>query len=224
MKSLFSFRVERMSLFALSLVLFIQTAHSQSEFFEGSFEYNIVMSGKHASYIMENEPNNKMMVHMKDNRFIVNLGGGRIPRTMLYVPDSNQTYIVDMPNKRMFLHTYFIDTDSIVPTATLTEKSETIKGHECQVYKVLKPKDKTVVYYYVCDEFKMDVTKFDGHEGAKADFLTKGLEGKIPLKKVIKSPNLTTTITVFRIVPQEFKEELFYIPPGFTLKKRDPRK
>lgn len=189
--------------------------------FQGSIRYNIRLSGKHAADIMLNEPATKMDMHIKDDNFIVNLYGGQKGKTFLFIGDSNHTYIIDASNARYFLRDYYVDTTNAIPTAEPVGTTEMVKKWECDVYKVTKPGE--VIYYYVNDKFRVEPNLFSGKEEAKANFLTRGLDGRIPLKTVIKQPGLTTEIDLDFISEKELEKENFQIPEGFKRKVRDPR-
>lgn len=197
--------------------------HAQSGSFEGSVFYNIRVSGKDAASFMANKPPNKMAMHIKDDNMLVNLSGGQRPRTFLYIGDSNHTYLVDAPNRRAFRKDYYKDTSNVVPTARKLDKTAVVKGYDCNVYGMKRPGQ--IIYFYVSDKFRVDTTLYAGEEKdeAKADFLIKGLGGRIPLKKVIKTRMLTTELEVTKINQTELHEENFLIPESFKLKGRDPR-
>lgn len=192
--------------------------------FEGTVSYAIRVTGKDAQAFLENEPPKKMDLHIKEGSYIINLSGGRIPRTMLFIADSNETYIVDAANKRAFRETYYLDTVKTVPTAVPTGKTLAVKGITCQEYMVDKPKTQEKIYYYVNDGYRVNLALYDGKTEAKTDFLTKGLEGRIPLKKIMKTPSLTTELDLLSVKKTTHAPENFRIPEGFKLKKRDPRK
>lgn len=193
--------------------------------FEGTVAYDIRVSGKAAPQYLANEPPNKLTMHLRQDDFIVKLMGGRIPRTFLFIADSNHTYIVDFPNRRYFERTYFVDTTGYVPVAQPTGETRKVGKHVCQEYKVVRQDRKEIDLFYVNDQFRVDTTLFAELDGAKADFLVPGLGGRIPLMKVIKTPELTTELNLSYIKAEEFPEEAFRIPEGFSNKrKRDPRK
>lgn len=211
------------ALLFIALALGARTAQAQGSF-EGSVSYAIRVTGKDAQVFLENEPPKKMDLHVKGGNYIINLSGGRIARTLLFIADSNETYIVDAANRRAFRETYFVDTVKVVPSAVATGKVVDIKGIACKEFVVDKPKIQEKVYYYVNDQYKVDLALYDGMTEAKADFLTKGLDGRIPLRKVIKTPTLTTELDLLVVKKTVHDAENFKIPEGFKLKKRDPRK
>lgn len=192
--------------------------------FEGSVSYAIRVTGKDAQAFLENEPPKKMDLHVKEGNFIISLTGGRIGRTMLFIADSNETYIVDAANRRAFKETYYLDTVKTVPTAVPTGKTVDVKGIACKEYLVDKPKLQEKIYYYVSDLYRVDLSLYDGKTEAKTDFLTNGLEGRIPLRKIMKTPTLTTELDLMSVKKTTHAPENFQIPEGFKIKKRDPRK
>lgn len=192
--------------------------------FEGTLSYAIRVSGKEAQAFLQNEPPTKMDLHIKEGNYIINLSGGRIPRTMLFISDSNETYIVDAANRRAFKETYYVDTVKTVPTAIATGKTLDIKGIACKEYVVEKPQLQEKVYYYVNDQYRVDLSLYQGKTEAKTDFLTHGLEGRIPLRKVMKTALLTTELDLISVKKTTHAPENFRIPEGFKIKKRDPRK
>ncbi len=206
----------------LALVIGFGTAQAQGSF-EGSVSYAIRVSGKDAQVFLENEPPKKLDLHIKEDNYIINLSGGRIARTMLYIGDSNDTYIIDAANRRAFKETYYIDTVKTVPIAVATGKLLDIKGIACKEYMVDKPKTQEKIFYYVSDLYKVDLALFVGKTEAKTDFMTKGLEGRIPLKKIIKTPTLTTELDLLSVKKAVHSPENFMVPKGFKIKRRDPR-
>jgi hypothetical protein len=130
--------------------------------FEGSVSYAIRVTGKDAQAFLENEPPKKMDLHVKEGNFIISLSGGRIGRTMLFIADSNETYIIDAANRRAFKETYYLDTVKTVPTAIATGKTVEIKGIPCKEYVVDKPKLQEKIYYYVNDQYRVDMALYAG--------------------------------------------------------------
>ncbi len=74
------------------------------------------------------------------------------------------------------------------------------------------------------DEYRVDMKAYEGMTEAKTDFMTNGLDGRIPIRKVIKSPGLYTELDLISAKVKLHDMENFQVPPGFKLKKRDPRK
>lgn len=212
------------AIFLLGMMLLLSLG-LQGQSFEGTVKYNVRVTGKSAPDYLVNDPPNGIMMHIKEDNFIVKLTGGRIARTFLFIGDSNHTYVVDIPNKRYFQRTYFRDTSDYKPVVAPTGKTKKVQGYTCQEYKVNRTDRKEIDYFYVHDDFQVDTTLFTEHDGAKADFLVPGLGGRIPLMKVIKTPNLTTSVELALIKEEEFPLAAFRIPKGFSnKKKRDPRK
>ncbi len=143
----------------MALALGFQTAKAQGSF-EGTVSYAIRVSGKDAQIFLENEPPKKMDLHVKEDNYIINLSGGRIARTLLFIGDSNETYIVDAANRRAFKETYYLDTVKTVPIAVATGKLLDVKGIACKEFLVDKPKTQEKIYYYVSDLYKVDPTLF----------------------------------------------------------------
>jgi hypothetical protein len=214
-----------LSILAAGMILLLAPvqSHAQQPSFEGSVNYTIRLSGKMADEMLSNNPPTKMDLHIKDDNFIINLMGGRIPRTFLFIGDSNETYIVDAGNRRAYKRTYFEDTAAVSPKAVPTGLTATVKGYTCQEYKVTYTDRKEIVLFYVTDEFRVDPALFANKKDAKADFLVEGLEGRIPLRKVIKTPEVVTEIDLASIKAVTHDISNFRIPEGFVLRKRDPR-
>lgn len=193
--------------------------------FEGSISYAIRLSGKDAQELMTNDPANILDMHIKEDNFIVHLSGGRIPRTFLFIGDSNHTYVVDAATRRAYKRTYYVEDTTIAPpVAEPTGKQIVIKGYQCDEYKVVRPREKVTTLYYVTDAVRVNTDLYAGKDKAKADFMTKGLDGRIPLRKIIKTPGLTTEIDMRSVKARKLEKENFLIPASFKLKGRDPRK
>ncbi|MCB9235751.1 MAG: hypothetical protein H6581_29155 [Bacteroidia bacterium] len=224
-----SFSGIKPGIYAVIMVLltFVSARNAVAQnFFEGSVTYNISITGKDAKGLLENEPAKKMDLHIKDDNFIINLYEARIPRTFLYIGDSNHTYIVDMASQVFYLRDYFQeDSTEAAPKAEKVQDSIQVKNEWCSVYRVVKPGEAAILYY-VTDKYRVDLKNYEGKDKneAKADFLTPGLDGRIPLRKVIKQANLTITTEYSSITPKALGEANFKIPRGFKRKKRDPRK
>ena len=207
----------------LAALCFLLPTLVEAQSFQGSVKYSIRLSGKGAAVIMMNEPATKMDLHVSGGNYIMSLYGGRIPRTFLFIADSSETYSMDMVNRRAYRNTYYRDTSKIKHTAIATGKTMNIKGNICNEFEVKKPENGETVYYYVCDKYKVDLTPYAGKKDAKADFLTDGLEGRIPLRKVIKTAEIVTEIDMLSITVKELDKENFQIPANFIIRKRDPR-
>jgi hypothetical protein len=208
---------------AFTLCLTPMQSRAQETSFEGSVSYSIRLSGKGADALLAGEPPKKMEMHIKEDNFIINLSGGRIPRTFLFIGDSSETFIIDGGNRRAYRRTYFEDTAAVSPKAIPTGITTTIGGYPCEEYKAVYTDRKEIVLFYVTDKFRVDPALFAGKKDAKADFLTDGLQGRIPLRKIIKTPEVITEIDLISIKEVSHDIQNFRIPKGFTMRKRDPR-
>lgn len=213
-----SIKILGLALLFLPLLSFSQL---KTEFFEGSLDYRITMTGKESKELLVNEPAQKMKMQIKAPNYIVHLYEARYPKSFLFIADTNQTYSLDFTNKRAFRKTRYVDTTTVPPIARPTGKTETIKGIVCEEYVTKKPKLHT--YYYVSGEYRVDTTVFDTLTEAKANFLTRGLGGRIPLKTVMKQPGLTITTTVVTMKREKLPTGGFMIPEGWVVKGRDNR-
>jgi hypothetical protein len=199
-----------------------QNAASQVKFFEGTMKFTIRLSGKMAADFAMSEPPKNLDMHIKEDNFIIQLYGGAKPKTFLFIGDSNHTYIVDAMNKRAYYRDYFQeDTTAGVPKAVPTGKTAMVGKELCTEYKVTKPGEQ--IFYYVSDKYRINLNKYANKDDAKASFLTEGLDGRIPLKTIIKTPDLTTETVVNAIQPKALEIENFRIPSDFKLKPRDHR-
>ena len=192
--------------------------------FNGTISYAIRITGKESQEILQNDPPKRIDLHIREGNYIISISGGRIPRTMVFISDSNETYIVDAANRRAFRETYYLDTMTVAPIAQPTGDTVNIKGIICAEYVVEKPELQQKTYYYVNDAYKVDMSLYEGKTEAKTDFMTQGLDGRIPIRKVIKTPGLSTELDMLSAKNTLHDMENFQIPAGFKLKKRDPRK
>lgn len=207
-----------------------------SDFFTGTFNFEVEYKGPAANFLKENEPNNKLQMHITDGSYIVNLMGGRHPKTFIFVPDSNFTYSMDVATKRAFRRSAHTDVarGKKLPKAEFTGKTVTLEGIgvqtgdtkvkqdiECQIYKC--EKEDGLFYFYVNEDYRTNRSLYRTKRGAQASFLISGLDGMIPLKTVKKTKDLTVTTYVKSIKAKEFNPIQFTIPPDFTVHKRDYR-
>ncbi len=214
-------RLAKRILLLLAGFSFVCSGYSQVTSFEGTFYYNIRVSGKYASVFMEDLPPTKMDMTIKAPDFKIYESGGQKNKIFLFIADSSETYIID-PSKRVaFLRDYFVDTSGFVPLAKETGKTALVYGETCKEYLVKYP-DRNVFYYCV-DKYRVDVSGIIGKKDAKANFLTNGLDGRIPLKSKTVTPELTIEVEVAKIELKKFDVAQFRIPEGYKVKKRDPR-
>lgn len=216
------------------LVLLACTAFGQGAtktFFEGTLDYKVEIEGQAKEALMENQPNNLMMMHLKDGNYIVNLAGGMYPKTFMYVADSNFEYSMDMKNKRAFKVSAYNHYKPMWtrPAAQATGKTEAIKvkvgkveeSVMCEVFEVKT--DTSYTKIWASDRFVANTALYEGKTRAQANFLLPGLDGKIPLKSIKKEKDITQTIYITKITPQQFKREQFTIPKDFEIQRRDRR-
>lgn len=198
-------------------------AQGESAFFEGSMNFEVEIKGPAAGDLLVNEPNNKMDMHLKDGNYIINLRGGRYPKSFMFIADSNRQYSMDVQNKTAFKYSSFNDLakKQKAPVAVYSGKTEEVNGVMCDIYRARS--GQSLMTYFVCDQYRVDLGQFGEKTTAKASFLVKGLEGRIPLKTVKKDKNLLVITTVTKIQARTFAEEQFMIPPDFEIGKRDYR-
>lgn len=207
----------------ISLVISALNSSAQVKNFEGTIKYNVEISGPDAHILEQNKPCTKMDMHFKDNNFIIHTYEGQFPVTRMYIADSSELYIVDALNEVAYRRDKLEDTSKVIkpPKAVFTGDSALVNNLTCAIYRVQK-KDE-YIFYYVHSDYRIDPALFEGKKDAQVNFLTIGLDGRIPLKTVRKTPNLTVTTTYTAIIPRKFEMGQFRIPKGFPVKPRDNR-
>ncbi|MDX2250072.1 MAG: hypothetical protein SF052_25030 [Bacteroidia bacterium] len=194
-------------------------------YFEGSIQFEVQMKGPQAEVIKENEPNTQLLMHMKGGNYIVQLSGGKYPKTFIFISDSNYEYSMDMVNKRAFRFSSFTDLNKAEPEeAPLAKSTGTqleINGVLCDEYKLRK--GDALFTYYVNDSYRINTQLYPANTRAKASFLAAGLDGRIPLKTIKQESGITVITTANKITRKEFDVEQFRIPMGFEVKNRDYR-
>ena len=184
----------------LGVLIHISTLFAQSSapsFFEGSLMFNIELKGPEAEMLKRNEPNDKMQMHFKDGDFIVNLQGGRYPKTFLYIADSNRQYTVDFTNQLAYRYSGHADMSRKNERRTKampTSKTAMVNGIPCRIYRMRT--GNTFFSYYVNDDYRIDRSAYPKYSRAKASFLAPGLEGRIPLKTIKRQKNITVITTL----------------------------
>lgn len=200
----------------------------KENYFEGLIKYSIDITGikgvpnKESQALLEKKPCKNMDMFFKDADFIINLYNGEFPTTRLFIADSNRTYTLDVANKRAFRFEQYEPESPTPPTAIPTGNKLTVAGIECKEYKVEKP-NRTIIYY-VSDQYRVNTKLFKGKTKAQAAFLTKGLEGRIPLKTIQKVDNLQITTTATKIEPKKLQKEQLRIPNGWKMEGLDLRR
>ncbi len=202
-----------------------QPLQNERTYFEGTISFEVDFKGADAGFITANEPNRKMDLHLKEGDYIVNLMGGKYPKTFLFVADSNREYLVDASKQIAYRHSTYTDriyhNEQEPPIAKNSGKKAQVNGILCDVYLMKQPD--TYFAYYVNDDYKVDLGQFPDTTNSNASFLVKGLEGRIPLKTIKKQKTLTVTTTFKEIKPQTFNPKQFLIPKSFKIFNRDYR-
>lgn len=213
----------------LIVTMLISGGLSAQDYFEGTMTFSVDFKGELAEMLSQNEPNTKLVMHLKDGDYIVLLQEGRYPKTFLFVADSNYEYSVDQnnrmayrysPHNDMNMETHQLERDVDLEAQPTGETAE-VNGTTCDVYRLRKPD--AVFFYYVSQEYRIDRSKYPDPCRSKASFLVPGLDGRIPLKTVKKTEGLTVTTTLTGVTQREFNPGQFRIPQGFQVKKRDYR-
>ncbi|MEZ4686133.1 MAG: DUF4412 domain-containing protein [Bacteroidia bacterium] len=211
------------ALFTLIFSFAISPFFAQS--FSGTLQYTVEMKGPVAEQIMLNEPNNELEMHIFKGNYIVNLKGGRYPKTFLYINKNDHEYSVDAAAGVVYKYNPHEDinreTEKEKPVARPIDKQEEVNGYMCEVYGIKK--DGATIFFFVNDKFRVDTTLYDGKVQAKPNFLVPGLGGLIPLKTIKKQDGLTVTTTCTKIEEREFDPSQFQIPEGYEVRNRDYR-
>lgn len=213
----------------LSFFLLGSSALLAQDFFEGSIHFKVKMSGEEAEMLELNKPNNEMNMHLRGGNYIVQLYGGEYPKQFMFVADSNFEYSIDMTNQRAYRFSPHSDINRSTHQtekaktyiAMPTGKTETIQGFECEEFKMVK--EGVVFFYYVNDEIKVDLDAYPDPCRAKAAFLVDGLDGRIPLKTIRKTKQITVVTIADKVQRREFDDTQFMIPADFEVKMRDYR-
>lgn len=212
-------------------------------FFEGSMLYKIDVTGEHGQFVYNMNALTNMQQHFHRNgSFIVQLWGdvnnqptrgmydpdnpqqtvpGYFPTTRLFLADSNWTYQLNMEQFVAFRYEKYSPSENLIPTAIFTGKTETVNKIPCFEFKVDK-RDETI-YYYVSPKYRVDLIRYQKLTKARANFLTKGLQGCIPLKtvRISKTKDMKTTITVYKIEAKQYDPSMFRLPANIEMRGRD---
>ena len=203
---------------------FLMGLKSEIPFFEGTMNYQVKFSGPVADDLKLNEPNNTLELHIKDGSYIVNLKGGRYPKTFLYLNDKDVEVSINMQEKKAYKYSPHSDLNrenKEIPVAEFTGKTAEVHGTICDLYRMKK--ENAHFLFYVSDDYRVDLNFYEGKKRAKPFFLVKGLEGRIPLKIVKKTSDLTVITLIKKINPREFDPVQFELPEGFEIGNRDYR-
>lgn len=194
------------------------------EFFEGALYFKVDTQGPQAEELKLNEPNKEMVMFLREGDYIVQLRGGRYPKTFLYINSEDMEYSVDAQANaayRLSGHSDLKQEVKVTPLALPTGQQAEVMGVMCDIYRMQR--DNANFLLYVSDQYRIDLSRYKGKENAKPLFLVQGLEGRIPLKTVKKEPGLTVSTTVVKIEPKPFSPDQFSLPPGTEIKRRDYR-
>lgn len=208
--------------------VFSQDETGKIDYFEGLIKYVVEVTGKNGrstqdlDKLLEKKPCRNMDMYFKESDFIINMYNGEFPTTRLFIADSNRTFTLDVTNQRAFrFEQYQVDTKT-PPTAVPTGNIAKVAGIDCKEYKVVKPDEE--ILYYISDKYRVNVHLFKGKTNAQANFLTKGLNGCIPLKTIRKTNKYWITVTAVKIEKQKLQTQQFRIPNGWKLTGTDLRR
>ena len=206
------------------LLTFLASSLS-AQFFNGTVQYTVELKGPIAEQIMLNEPNNELEMHIYKGDYIVNLKGGRYPKTFMYINEKDREYSVDAPAKVVYKYNPHEDinreTEKEKPVARPIDKQGEVNGYMCEVYGIKK--EGATIFFFVNENFRVDTTLYKDKVQAKPNFLVPGLGGLIPLKTIKKQEGLTVTTTCTMIKEREFDESQFRVPEDFEVRNRDYR-
>ena len=203
--------------------------YAQSEdtaYFEGTLQFSVEFAGKQADLLKQNEPNDEVIMYIKEADYIVQLRGGRYPKTFIFIADSNHEYSVNFKEKVAFKYSKYTDRTLLEknkekPMAKPTGKKKEVKGVLCDEYRMTTPN--TIFYYYVNDAYRVDLKKYPQRPRTKASWLANGLDGRIPLETLKKQKELTVKTSLKNLKGKKFSSKQFLIPDGFKIKGRDYR-
>jgi len=194
--------------------------------FEGALSYKIEFEGAQAEAIKVNEPNTEMKITVGEGCYLVDLTGGRYEKLFMFIADSNYEYSIDMSTQRAFRFSSFSDRvredfDKEPPSAKPTGRTGKVRGYDCMEYRM--ETENAEFFYYVTDEYKVDIAKFPEKPRSKIMFLIPGLDGRIPIRTIKRMKGLKVTTTLAHMEEQDLEEDNFTIPPDFVVKGRDNR-
>jgi len=209
-------------------------AFGAGDYFEGTVTYSFRMEGQNAEALRLINPINTMTFHIKDGNYIVHLYGeerpGELPpefepftTTRLFLADSNETYMIDARNKRVFTKEKYVDESRPErPEAYPTGDSLTIAGYMCYGYRVSTPEE--TITHFITPKVRVNLGFYANKDEATASFLTEGLNGSIPLMTVRESRTRSITVKCTRVMPRKLTDEQFAIPEGFAIEGYDYRR
>lgn len=193
--------------------------------FEGRISYEISYTGPIAELMETAEPPKKMDMLFKDGDFIIHTYGGGFPKTLLYINDSNRTYVLDMKKNEAYRGEKYKRRFKQPLKATPTGDSLKILKHWCYGYKVQRPGnpkrkiDPATITLYITGKYRVNLDFFKDRTRSQAYFLLDGLQGCIPLKIVIQEPKLTTENTAVLVQGGKYQTENFRLPQGIKLRR-----
>lgn len=193
--------------------------------FEGKISYDVSYSGSAAEDFQIMNPPKKMDMLFKDGDFIIHMYGGAFPKTLLYINDSNRTYVIDLEKDQAYRGEKYKRKFKTALKATPTGDSLKILNHWCYGYKVTRPANPklkmtaSTITLYITGKYRVNLELFKGKGRSQAHFLLDGLQGCIPLKVITQEEYLTTTSVATLVRAAKFKTEDFRLPPGIKVRK-----
>jgi hypothetical protein len=208
----------------------LANTYAASAAFEGTITWVFkVRGGELSEQLREVNPINSMTMHIQNGNYIIHLYANQQrtdqvgvfaephPTTYLFLADSNHTYVVDADTRIMYSGDMYENPDSVPPVAQFTGDSMLVAGVMCYAFRVNKPNDK--ITYYISPQYHVELGFFAGKDNAKANFLSRGLYGCIPLLTLRENSRRTIEIRAGNIARKALPSESFTIPRGWEVSK-----
>ncbi len=196
--------------------------------FEGYISYAVSYSGPAAEDFKLMEPPKKMDMIVKGGDFIVQMYGGAFPKSLLYINDSNRTYVVDVPKMTAYRQEKYRVRRKQPLKAIPTNDSLKVAGYMCYGFLASRPATPKTpaakIKLYVTGKVRVNLDLFKGKDRSHAYFLIEGLQGCIPLKIVVEEPHLVTENLAVKLTRGTYETEQFRLPPGMKVKRWDSRR
>jgi hypothetical protein len=216
----------------------------EEDYFIGSITYSFEGEGLAKTLLKYTNPIQYMRMHIRKGDYIVHLYGENdyqrhdrdllkpFPTTRMFLADSNRMYTLDMDLGVAYKHEVYDNPIKDRPKAEPIGDTVTIKGYQCAGYRYIIPGHKhkwgdlkeqdpaDTVTLYVTDSIKVNKAYYKGKDQAKASFLVRGLEGRIPLKTIRENRKRKITIKAIKVKRRKLSKKQFRIPPNIKVTER----
>ena len=200
------------------------------EYFEGTIEYSMKLTGDMASMMSAFLPES-MHFKFKDKHIAMIAQGGMMSSMghIVYNGDQNEAFMIDKSSRKVYKMVRKSDDLKPKPPVVVKEAEIVeIAGYKCTKYKIgTRDKAGNAQFSYLWATDEIQIRRNDtGTADARQlqSFMIQGVEG-VPLKMMNTQAGMgTIVLTATKVSKETISDSQFKIPEGYAIEEFDPMK